>query len=263
MAAGKRSKGQGRCALCKNIRELQKSHLLPAALYRRMRTENDANPNPVMMTRKISRQTSQQLKAYLLCQECERRFNASGETWVLARYFHENKFLLHDILMSATPIWPNRNISVFAAKKIPSIKVRKLVYFASSVFWRASVHSWKFWGVPVNIDLGKRYEEEFRQYLLGAADFPNNAVIWVSVCASRESHPSFNFPAGKRIDTYHHYHFAIPGIVFDLFVGGVIPLASRRMCTLRSQENFIYLSEKVDERIMSDIVKSFGRTSGV
>ncbi len=52
MAAGKRSKVQGRCALCKNIKELQKSRSLPAALYRRMRTENDANPNPVMMTRK-------------------------------------------------------------------------------------------------------------------------------------------------------------------------------------------------------------------
>lgn len=263
MAAGKRNKVQGRCALCKNIRELQKSHLLPAAIYRRMRTENDANPNPVMMTRKVSRQTSQELKVYLLCQECEQRFNANGETWVLACYFHENKFLLHDILMSVTPIWLNQNISVFAANKIPSIKVRKLVYFASSVFWRASVHSWKFRGVPVNIDLGKRYEEEFRQYLLGTADFPNNAVIWVSVCASREPLTSASFPAGKRTDTYHHYHFAIPGIVFDLFVGGVIPPNRRRMCTLRSQENFICLSEKVDERILSDIVKSFGRTSGV
>ena len=246
---------QGECALCKNTRGLRNSHLLPAAIYRRMRSGDDANPNPVMMTKEGSRQTSRQLRARLLCSACEQLFNENGERWVLAHYSRENEFPLHDILRKATPIWPNRKILVFAAKQIPSIEVGQLVYFASSVFWRASVHSWKFLNVPGNIDLGNRYDEEFRQYLLGTADFPNNAAMWVSVCASREPLTFASCPHEKKAERHHQFNLAIPGIVFDLFVGGMIPAERRRMCTLRTQKNFIYFSDTVDERIISDMVR--------
>jgi len=56
---------------------------------------------------------------------------------------------------------------VFEASQIPSIQVTKLVYFASSIIWRASIHIWKYEGHQLKtLDLGVGYQEEFRLYLL-------------------------------------------------------------------------------------------------
>ncbi len=50
---------------------------------------------------------------------------------------------------------------------------------------------------------------------------------------------------------------SIPGISFDLFVGRTIEPFIRRTCTLRSQENLIYLTEHVEKRAVRDMLKAF------
>ena len=72
------------CKLCKQDRELRDSHFLPAAVYAQLRNPADQNPNPVLITKKLSLTTSKQMKDYVLCAECEERLSKFGETWVLA-----------------------------------------------------------------------------------------------------------------------------------------------------------------------------------
>ena len=74
----------GQCRLClrSNV-QLRDSHFLTAGIYRILRDENDANRNPWLLTGKTAVQTSRQLKARLLCGDCEQRFSKNGENWVL------------------------------------------------------------------------------------------------------------------------------------------------------------------------------------
>ena len=72
----------GRCGLCLQPRNLQRSHLLPAALYKMLRDPSLNNPNPVLITKEITRTSSEQIRDYVLCAECEERFNAQGDVMV-------------------------------------------------------------------------------------------------------------------------------------------------------------------------------------
>src|SRR5262245_63849308 len=84
----------GVCALCRRQRELRDSHLLPAAIYKLLRDPQRPNPNPVMVTRKLAGTTSWQVKARLLCDECEQQFSRKGERYVLAQCARRNQFPL-------------------------------------------------------------------------------------------------------------------------------------------------------------------------
>ena len=45
-----------------------------------LQDESRANPNPVRINEEVSLLSSEQATAYLLCGECEERFNSGGET---------------------------------------------------------------------------------------------------------------------------------------------------------------------------------------
>src|ERR1700731_2856628 len=96
----------GVCALCLRTRELCDSHLVPKALYRVARAaENRSHPDPVLLTSKVRRQTSLQATQYLLCAECEKRFDQNGEGWVMRHcYRGRDRFRLRELLRRATPI---------------------------------------------------------------------------------------------------------------------------------------------------------------
>jgi hypothetical protein len=69
------------CRLCHNEGvELQRSHLLSAAIYRILRDDGRApNPNPVVITPEGRVQSSKQQRAHLLCRPCEAILAREGE----------------------------------------------------------------------------------------------------------------------------------------------------------------------------------------
>jgi len=72
----------------------------------------------------------------------------------------------------------------------------KIAYFALSLFWRASVHTWVAHdGERVRIDLGRKYNEEIRRYLLGETPIPKNAALLVAVCTDAVSQKTFFMPS--------------------------------------------------------------------
>src|SRR6266446_4463500 len=123
-------------------------------------------------------------------------------------------------------------------------------YFAASVFWKASTYRWKSADYELQLPtMGRKYDEEFRQYLLHAGDFPTNATLWMSVINEERLCGSFFFPYGGREDGYYRNHFQFMGLTFDLFLGRLVPKEIRRLCLAHTTEHFIAMSAAADEMV--------------
>jgi len=162
----------GTCKLCQRIGELQDSHFMSKGIFAQLRTPTAKNPHPVLMTPQVSVISSQQLRDYAFCSDCEQRFNRNGESWVLANMARMNGFKLQDALIQAGPVVVHPTIALYAGAAIPSIDMDALVYFAMSIFWRAAVQEWKsIDGLTTRLDLDG-HEEEIREFLLGGVAEP-------------------------------------------------------------------------------------------
>jgi hypothetical protein len=227
----------GRCALCRENKELQDSHLLPAGILRLLRDDGLKNPNPWLMSLDHVGQTSSQAKQYLLCRDCEQQFSRNGENWVINHCYHESDgtFLLRDLLKAATPILSGPNGGAYDASTIPGIDIGKLVYFGASVIWRASLRPWHIQKQTYDgIEVGAKYQEELRLFLRGRAPFPHNAVSVVYVSTSEVPPLTTGFPDSLQDGGRHIHRFYVPGIWFRLVFGNTIPEDTRKMCILRS-----------------------------
>ena len=133
---------------------------------------------------------------------------------------------------SLRPPHQGRTSALLPGVESRRLNVQKLVYFASSVFWRAAVHRWRLDDHELSRPtIGSKYEAELRSFLLGQQEFPKNASILVVVSASKITRSAMLFPyREKKTSEYWQYKFTIPGIAFRLFLGGRLPEKIRRSC---------------------------------
>jgi hypothetical protein len=231
------------CPLCKNNAELQKSHFLPAAMYKNMQYPGDTSH--ISLDRKNlavnNPRTSKQVKDYLLCAQCEDRFSKNGERWVMTNGYHSSgMFPIQMALKNATPSHHAEDFSTYSGQVVPDIEMEPLVYFATSVFWRAAVHDWG--DAEYRLQLGSQHQEEFRQFLAGTGSFPTNAALLIVVSDATTMLEIAAFPFGGKINgTYHSYQFNIPGVEFTLSLGQRMPRACRRICAFHSPERWIFM----------------------
>jgi hypothetical protein len=252
----------GVCALCLRTRELCDSHLVPKALYRVTRAAGHrSHPDPVLLTSSLRRQTSFQATQYLLCAECEKRLDQNGEDWVMRHcYRGRDRFRLRGLLQRATAIHADDEDTVFNASTVAGMDIEKAVYFCMSVFWRASVRSWESSGQRYDgIRLGPKYQEEIRKYLLGDAGIPQNAALMVLVSALPRPHVSFNFPDTIRVGSSHVHTLQIPGLTFQLALGGQPSAGVRESCIVRSEFHPIVVCEDGDERAQRIVLRLMGK----
>lgn len=244
---------QGICKLCHSQGELRESHLIPKAAYRLI--QRSENAPPVVIKPTVSMPTNEQVKDYVLCHTCEQLFSKNGEDWVLKHCFRNDAgFKLKDLIDAARPVMGN-GLKVYSALTIPQIDIEKLVYFAASVIWRAAIHNWKSGKDSIRRLLLGKYADELRRYLLGEALFPMGAAIWVNIIPNPVLWIVTTPPAGEKFNSCWKYQFPFLGFVFTLFLGSQINSAIQRMCTLRSPENFVYISDDVCE----EIIRGFGK----
>lgn len=240
------------CKLCKQDRELRDSHFLPAAVYAQLRNPADQNPNPVLITKNVSLTTSKQIKDYVLCAECEERLSKFGETWVLANMARPEGFPIQEALTATKPIESNESFACYTGAAIPAVNVDALVYFALSIFWRASAHIWRnLSGYMEGIELGP-FEETIRRFLLGDK-FPVDTVILVSVWPTKDVLPAAYTPRRGKAPGCHCFNFLIPGLEFKLMAGKGIPDDLRAMCSHASPGKLIYAAMSV----VSDTMEAF------
>jgi hypothetical protein len=187
----------GKCKLCLHDKELQGSHLMPRALYRMARgSGSKGNQDPHVLTAKENKSTSYQLRDYVLCRQCEQLFSENGEVYVMRLVTKRNgQFPLLDMLNAIPTQLKMPKWTAYSAADTPAIDRAKIAYFAISVFWRASVHTWEQEsGEKARINLGKKYNEEIRRYLLGEVPVPKNATLLVAVCTDEISQKTFYVP---------------------------------------------------------------------
>lgn len=130
----------GQCGLCLETRELRNSHLLPAGIWKLSReSSRNVDPNPVIVTKTAALTTSRQVSAYFLCGECEDRVSKNGESYVLSECARPNgQFGLRKKLENCSPIVKQRDYRLFDVGSLLGKNIEKYLYFAGSVFWRAS-----------------------------------------------------------------------------------------------------------------------------
>jgi hypothetical protein len=159
--------------------------------------------------------------------------------------------------LKTAPGYFDGQISVYSGKST-QVDVAKLVYFAVSVFWRAAVARWIVESTRLEpLPFGSSFQEQFRLFLLNEKDFPVDAAITTEILAFHEaSLGTAVFPYGGRKGEFHFYSFAIPGLRFDLYLGKRIPTEARRMCTFRSPEGLIMLT---NGSLIREVAGTIGR----
>lgn len=228
----------GTCKLCLQTRELKRSHLIPAAMYRYIRDSTDGNPNPVVLVRKFRGTTSQQMTAHLLCAECEDLFNKNGEKEVLKWVWNGRRFPLGDRLAVAFPYLQLRDFVLFSGLDL-GIDTSKFAYFALSVIWRAAVHQWNlpFGTKTTLLNLGA-FQEPIRQFLHGEIGFPTDVVIQTTACTDPYSR-TFYTPTPTLGVPGTAFGMLALGVHFIAWVGDNIPPSVRRVCSVRSEQRLI------------------------
>jgi len=250
----------GACRLCGEKRNLCASHLMPAGLYRGLRSRT--TPHPLIITSKATFTSSRQVKEYLLCVECEERFRTHGENWVQEHCFkREPEFKLRDLLLECQPVSKGPLATFYAGSSNSRIDSERLTYFAASVFWRASVHEWNLpvIGRKAPINLGP-CESLFQNYLSGRSLFPQSAALWTWVSRAQIPSRVVDIPHTRHLWNCEVHSFNIPGIRFDLFVGRELPSFVRAMCTLNGPDRPILLSD-VPDMVLASHVEQMSTTT--
>jgi hypothetical protein len=216
----------GTCKLCQLSKDLQESHLMPRSLYKKIRSKGRGNNDPTVVTPgRKPKTTSHQYQDYLLCWDCEQKFNLNGEDYVMRLAQTRGKLPLLDMLEQIPNLTATINhLKAYTGAQVPDLDRDKLAYFALSVFWRASVHTWEGpEGGTVRIELGPKYNEEVRKYLMGETELPKLAYLKVNVCADAVHRHVFFAPCPALKGYKNVFTFMACGIDFVFGIGkGVV-----------------------------------------
>jgi len=247
----------GNCGLCHKKRQLQNSHLLPAAAYKLSRENNRRDPNPVIVTTTRAGSTSRQVSDHFLCAKCEDRFSRGGERYVLSQCARPGgKFALRGRLATAPVLYEESRFRVCQVGNVLGEKANQYLYFAASVFWRAAARRWAFEGATLErISLGTTYQEQFRRYLLDEAEFPENARLFVHVWSDDPIDFTTVFPCSVRVSGARRHKFCIPGILFILFLGGNAPREQDAGALNSGDGRFMWLCRWADDSLFAGFGK--------
>lgn len=231
----------GICKLCHLNKDLQDSHYLPRSIYKSNRAKQLKNQNPVVIGASI-RQDQGQVTDYVFCSDCEQRFNKHGESWVLGKLPHDygQPFPLQDALVKETPFYIGPGLNLYAGAKIPAVEMDKLVYFATSIFWRGAVHEWESnqGEKTPKVDLGI-HEEPLRKFLLGERSFPPD--VWITTIVWRFK-PVLNVayvPAPAHAGEWSRYWFYMNGLGFIIHFGSDVPDEIKKRCSQNAPERVV------------------------
>jgi hypothetical protein len=249
----------GVCKLCLQTKALQKSHFIPAAMYKRLLdpdvTKKDRNP--VVVAPRVTATSSKQVRDYVLCVDCEGLFNKNGENWMMQQVWNGKRFPLDERLGVALPQYTVGNRRAFSGRAM-GVNTAELGYFALSVTWRGAVHQWDaFGGKTTVLKLGAA-EEPIRKFLLGEALFPSDVVILATVCTDRHSQKIFSLPRQTSKIPVTEFMMLALGVQLVVFTGAVIPSVLREKCCVTSTANLIFQSDCGGESLglFSEIMNS-------
>ena len=191
--------------------------------------------------------TSRQLKEYLLCDDCEGRFQ-KWETILATLVLQKDDSI--GLISTLT-----KDADQPGAFLYPGPYRHVLTRVALSVFWRAAVWSEK------TIELGS-YEEPIRKYLLDdAATLPDH--LWLRVNIVTEHPPEAKVDAMNTtpvcrgaVGSLAECWFAVCGLTFCLFVCEHAPDAFGDVCFVRSGRVWKHGEREILIRVTAKVLES-------
>jgi hypothetical protein len=226
----------GTCKLClREAKELQESHHIPRALHPKRLKQQFA-------TRSKTGPVKDEIKAYVLCRECEERFNQNGESEVLRHLAAKTKDFsdLHRTLRFAPPREEHPDVMRFAGHEV-DCHMDKFAYFAMSIVWRGCVHDWTMLDGEVRpaSPMGD-FQEQIRRYLLGETCLPPDMVVLVIVCSDKQSRNVWMIPKEEVAENCINVRFLLRGILFRVLIGHQMPDFYRGMCCTSPRKCLFY-----------------------
>lgn len=208
----------GICKLCLREGDLQESHFIPRGLYPK-------RGGMEYRTRQRAGLDETQLKQYLLCRLCERRFNDDGESYVLSKIAPKSRksFPLHDTLRLACPRETGPGWSRFAGYDV-GLDMAKFAYFTLSLVWRGAIAEWDMPGGDrtSKLLLGD-FEEPFRRFLLGETPFPRDTWVLAFVHSDQTARDSFSVPPAASSFGFLSFTFLLRGVMLRACMGENVP----------------------------------------
>jgi len=243
------------CKLCREEKELQRSHLLPAALYDYCRRPE---MEPIRVTSEIVMSTSRQTQDYLLCRACEGILNEGGEKWIVSQFVKPDRgsFPFYEMVTGIAPEFDEGDVKAYAGAKVPGLEIEKVIHFAMGLFWKASVHSWtgdKTKSEPVKLG---PYGEPTRKYLLGRGTFPNDVTLSVSISDPAKAMILILEPydGGKTLGFHTHVCYVL-GVLFALSVGKKVTTEQRTGCFATGSHHPIFVMENLHRDVEQKLKK--------
>jgi hypothetical protein len=243
----------GKCLLCFETKDLQDSHFIGKAVYRRLGEDSLRNPFPVLLGSGTMRQSSNQMRDYVFCFDCEQIFNLQGEGWVHGRMATVKGFPLFDSLKAYTPVFAEGDYAVYDAKAISEWDCAKLLHYGAGIFFKAGVHKWESEGNKVSIDLGPGLDE-LRRFVLGQAAFPADMAMSISIAGNANPLLATVSPVPVGADGFDQFQFYVPGIMYTFQVGKAIPADTHAMAFSSPNIKVVFV------RNVSDQAKHFLRS---
>jgi hypothetical protein len=237
--------------MCLLVKELQGSHLLSASIYKKIRSvynsnPDNLNPDPIAVTAGKARQTSKQTTDYLLCSDCEGILDRLGEKHVLPLLADKDGFRFYDLLTNFAP--NSAEADFYSCGSIPSLDCEKITHFATGIFWKAAVHSWRSGASTVKLNL-PGHEEQLRAYLLGAEPFPDDVLLILRIAP-----PSIPLlwavaPFPAQDEKLGVYRFYVPGIEVSLHIEQQSVRELREACFVHNPAHPVFVDPAVADMI--------------
>jgi hypothetical protein len=156
---------------------------------------------------------------------------------------HDASFLLLEKLKASEPFVHTVYVSFMYSCTFVGIDLDKFVYFALSMFSRASVHVWKTLnGQPISMPL-RSWEEPVRKYLSRETGFPASVVLKFTVCTDAESQGMFFAPVEWTNDFYSGYDMTVLGVSFTMVVGVEPGAKNWDLCCVNSRDRLIFAED--------------------
>jgi hypothetical protein len=238
---------RGICKLCQFEKDLQDSHFVGKAVYKRLMESSLDNPHPVVITSEYTKQSSTQVRDYVFCFDCEQKFNRGGESWIHSRIATTTDFPLLDLFTGQPFVLAEDGYKVYDGAMISGLDCAAILHYGAGIFFKAAVHKWEFEGLACGIDLGAR-TESLRKFVLDGVDLPSDIAIGVSVASTKPKFLGFFPPVAMDDPECVKYKFYVSGILYTLMVGNDIPAASRQYSFSLRGPKLIFMMDDVSDQ---------------
>jgi hypothetical protein len=241
---------RGTCKLCLLEKDLQDSHFLGRSIYKAFSLPDSP---PVMLTADVAQQSTEQLRDYVFCYDCEQKFNSGGEKWMHPRIATLTDFKLLGLFSGQLPLFAESGYKLFDGTKVPGVDCAALLHYGAGMFFKAAAHTWDFKGVPFGIDIGK-YMEPLRKFVHDGVELPDDVLISVGISGKQPLFIGFLPPVQMQEADGVKYTFYVSGVLYTLRLGANLTEAERKMAFSSPSLKLIFLIDDLSD-VGRDIMK--------